>query len=507
MERPNFIVIMTDSQGANQVGAYGTPGLNTDRIDALTDHGVLFERAYTTTPICSPARAGLFTGISPHLAGPWGNHLPLGANIKTMGERFSDAGYRTAYIGKWHLEGHDYFGTGVCPPGWDPDYWFDGKNYLDELSDAEIALWRGGLQTIEDLEKHAVDAAFTWAHRNGDRAERFLREAASGDDPFLLVVSYDEPHHPFTCPPEYAREFAEYRFPLGPQAHDTLEGKPEYQREWAEASGFHFEDGHITLPLLFGCNAFVDHEIGRVLDAADAYAPENTWIIYTSDHGEIFGGHRLIGKGPALYDEITRVPLIIRPPEGHGDIAPGSVVHTPAGHLDILPTMLGLAGLDAPPILEGDDLLPIMRGGERPDRPVFMEYNRFEVEHDSFGGFFPIRGVYRDGVKLSINLFSTDELYYLKHDPGEMHNLIDDPTYHALRDDLHDLVLERMYAVRDPFRSPYWERRAWRDAGSRTLAWMGKYRPRPDDGYAPPYRDYDTGFPTKGVKVEFGGDE
>jgi uncharacterized sulfatase len=505
MQKPNFIVLITDSQGANQVGAYGTVGLQTDRIDALADRGVLFDRAYTTTPICGPARAGLFTGISPHLAGTWGNHLPLGANIKTMGNRFSDAGYHTAFIGKWHLDGHDYFGTGSVPAGWDPDYWYDGKNYLDDLSKEEIKLWRGGLVSIEDLEKNDIDASFTWAHRNSNRAQRFLKESSGKESPFLLVVSYDEPHHPFVCPPEYAREFAEYPFPLGPQAHDTLDGKPAYQREWADASGFHFTDGYIVLPLLFGCNSYVDHEIGRVVDAANRYSPHNTWIIFTSDHGEIFGGHQLIGKGPAMYEEITRIPLIMRPPLENNDIVPGRKIKTPVSHLDVLPTMLALAGMETPPILEGENMIPVMAGEERLHRPVFVEYNRFEVEHDSFGGFFPIRSVVQDDMKLSINLLSTDELYDLANDPGELNNLIDDPAYHDKRDRLHDTLLDRMYAVRDPFRTPYWERRPWRTKKSLELTWQGKYRPRPDDGYSPPFRDYDTGLPSKGVKVEFEG--
>ncbi|MCU0522688.1 MAG: sulfatase-like hydrolase/transferase, partial [Anaerolineae bacterium] len=249
--RPNFVLIMTDTQATNVVGAYGHPGLGTPNIDRLAETGVKFGRAYTTCPLCTPARAGLFTGIYPHTSGAWTNNLPLGDNIKTMGQRFSDAGYATAYVGKWHLDGHDYFGTGQCPPGWDPAYWFDGRNYLDELaregggpdrgsdrgSDRLITLWRQGLHNLEDLRANDICAEFTWAHRNGDRAIQFLKNRAqavragvgTGDrtaektrPPFLLVVSYDEPHHPFTCPPSYVERFADYDYPLGPAAFDEL---------------------------------------------------------------------------------------------------------------------------------------------------------------------------------------------------------------------------------------------------------------------------------------------
>ncbi len=195
--RPNFVLIMTDTQATNVVGAYGHPGLRTPNIDRLAETGIKFERAYTTCPLCTPARAGLFTGIYPHTAGAWTNNLPLGDNVKTMGQRFADAGYATAYIGKWHLDGHDYFGTGQCPPGWNPAFWFDGRNYLDELAkestdagrdpDDLITLWRRGLASLEDLRAHDIRAEFTWAHRNGDRAIEFLRsrtEAGRQVDPF-----------------------------------------------------------------------------------------------------------------------------------------------------------------------------------------------------------------------------------------------------------------------------------------------------------------------------------
>jgi len=520
---------MTDTQATNVVGAYGHPALCTPNIDRLAETGIKFARAYTTCPVCTPARAGLFTGIYPHTAGAWANNLPLGDNIKTLGQRFRDTGYATAYIGKWHLDGHDYFGTGICPDGWDPAYWYDGANYLSELTEDEIALWRRGLNSLEALLTHDIRAEFTWAHRVSDRAIEFLKNRESANqrmsksandelritnhespvaEPFVLVVSYDEPHHPFTCPPEYAERFAEYDYPLGPAAFDTLEGKPAHQREWAAASNVPArvrETGLARHPLYFGCNSFVDAEIGRVIDAVHTYAPDNTWIIFTSDHGEFMGAHQLTGKGPAMYEEITHIPLIVSPPSGGappGGIEGGAVNNTLVSHIDLLPTMLELAGLDVPPILEGDSLLAQVRGVEDPDKPVFVEFNRYEIEHDSWGGFQPVRCVISGQHKLVLNLHHTDELYDMQTDPAEVHNRIDDPAYAAIRDTLHDRLLEWMYAKRDPFRGAVWELRPWRN--TRRLQWRGEFRPRPADGYAPQVRDYDTGLPTRGVSVEFG---
>jgi uncharacterized sulfatase len=497
VRQPNFVFIMTDTQGANVVGTYGHPELDTPNIDGLAKTAIKFTRAYTTCPLCTPARAGLFTGIYPHTAGAWTNNLPLGDNVKTMGQRFQDGGYRTAYVGKWHLDGHDYFGTGTCPGGWEDAYWYDGKRYLSELDEEEILLWRRGLSTPRELRAHDIRPEFTWAHRVSDRAIDFL-ERRSGE-PFLLVVSYDEPHHPFTCPPEYAEKFEDYAYPLGPAAYDTLEDKPAHHREWADADGVRLEDGCARHPLYFGCNSFVDHEIGRVIDAAHAHAPENTYVIFTSDHGDMLGAHQLRGKGPAMYEEITHMPLIVEQP---GGVGAGTANSTVVSHIDLLPTMLELAGLDIPPIMEGQSIVPLLRGEEDAGRSVAIEFHRYEIEHDSWGGFQPVRCVVSDRYKLVVNLLHTDELYDLKEDPAEVNNLIDHPGYAEVRNTLHDRLLDWMYDKRDPFRGPCWERRGWRDTNR--FQWRGKFRPRPADGYAPEVRDYDTGLPTRGVKVEFG---
>lgn len=497
MQRPSFVLIMTDTQGANVVGTYRDPALSTPNIDKLAENGVKFTRAYTTCPLCTPARAAIITGIYSHTAGAWANNLPLGDNIKTMGQRFRDSAYRTAYIGKWHLDGHDYFGTGICPDGWDPAYWYDGKRYLSELTEDEVHLWRRGLTSVAQLRAHDVRAEFTWAHRVSNRAIDFLDTCA--DEPFLLVVSYDEPHHPYTCPPEYGEKFTDYAYPVGPAAHDTLGDKPAHHREWADAVDVRLEDGRFRHALYFGCNSYVDHEIGRVIDAVHARAPENTFILFTSDHGDMLGAHQLVGKGPAMYDEITRIPLIIEQPAAWGA---GTTNPTLVSHIDLLPTMLELAGLELPPILEGQSLVSQLEGEADAQREAVIEFQRYEIEHDSWGGFQPIRSILSGDYKLVINLLHSDELYNVNADPGEVDNLIDRQEFAGIRNAMHARLLDWMYERRDPFRGPCWERRPWQEA--RLFRWRGSFRPRPADGYAPEVRDYDTGLPTQGVKMEFG---
>lgn len=485
-----IVFLMTDSQGADKVGCYGLPELRTVRLDRLASQGIRFDRAYTAQPVCGPARAAIFTGTYPHTNGVLGNCVPKADNVRTIGQRLADSGFHTAYMGKWHLDGTDYFGNGICPPGWDPEYWYDIRNYLEELTPEERLRWRQDLNTPEKIHKHGITEQDTYAHRCSDRAMDFLAKHA--DEPFFLAVSYDEPHGPCTCPPPYCDMFADFDCPLGENVRDTLEGKPAHQQEWAAERKHDPEMTSFRRPMFFGSNAFVDYEIGRVLDAVDQYAPD-ALVIYTSDHGHHDFAHQLQGKGPTMYEEIVRIPFIVRwPGQGPENVA---CAH-PVSHVDIVPTLLDAAGVDVPPFLEGRSLLGTFRDVQhRPQDEIFMEFNRFELDHDGIGGFQPIRCVFDGRYKLVVNLHYTDELYDLEEDPGEMVNLVDSPDRAATRDDLHDRLLRWMNRTRDPLRGPIWERRPWR--AKRSMKWSGPTRPRPDDGYEPRVLFYRTGLPVE----------
>ena len=122
---------MTDTTRKDMVGCYGNKKMFTPNLDALAQEGIRYENAYTCQPVCGPARSAIFTGTFPHSNGMVTNGVPLGANVKTIGQRLTDNGIKCGYIGKWHLDGGDYFGLGCCPEGWDADYWYDMKCYLN----------------------------------------------------------------------------------------------------------------------------------------------------------------------------------------------------------------------------------------------------------------------------------------------------------------------------------------------------------------------------------------
>jgi uncharacterized sulfatase len=181
-----------------------------------------FERAFTTCPLCTPARSSIFTGLHPQVNGAWCNNQAPGLNIAHMGAIFRQAGYRAAHTGKWHLDGSGYFGDGEA-------------GFCEE---------------------------WIWGKRVADRAIDFLEKVCEA--PFLLVVSFDEPHAPYVPPPEYWEKFGPQDIPRPPNYLASLEGKPEMQRIHHEQlhGGRSWDEFSQGLVSFFGCNHFIDGQIG-----------------------------------------------------------------------------------------------------------------------------------------------------------------------------------------------------------------------------------------------------
>ena len=482
-----IIFIMTDTQRWDMLGCYRETGLKTPCLDKLASQGMRFERAYTTQPVCGPARSAIFSGQYPHSNGTYTNGFPMYDYVKTLGQRLRDNGFHTAYMGKWHLDGGDYFGMGRCPDGWDADNWYDMRNYLEELTDEERLLSR----QVETINNPGISREFTFGARCSGRAIDFLEK--HGDEEFFLAVSYDEPHHPFLCPEPYASMYKDFVFEKSENVCDDLTGKPDYQRAWAGQSLYEDKQAlEVRHPYLFGCNSFVDSEIGLVMDAIDRYASD-ALVIYTADHGDFLKSHSLSNKGPAAYDEIARIPLIIREPHA---IKAGTVYEKPVSHINIAPTIMEYAGLPVPKVFEGKSLVPVFSDTSTAVQDaVFIEFGRYENELDGFGGFQPLRAVFDGRFKLVINLLCSDELYDLETDPGEMQNLILSKETAQIRDALHNRLLEWMNDTVDPMRGYYWERRPWRtDARAATWKYTNMTRQREHEEYEPRRLDYSTGL-------------
>ena len=482
------ILIMTDTTRTDMLGCYGNDKMVTPNLDRMAAEGLRYENAYTCQPVCGPARSAIFTGLFPHSNGVTANALPLGDNVKTIGQRLTDGGVHCAYVGKWHLDGGDYFGLGTCPPGWDPDYWYDMRCYLEELSDAD----RVRSRQSDTAFAPDMTADFTYAHRCTARALDFLER--HGEEDFFLTVSYDEPHGPSLCPAPYNTMYDGFRFADSPSFQDDLSQKPLMQQLWAQEA-LHQSAEEINRPskklaLFLGCNSFVDAEIGAVLDKIRGTLSDPL-VIFTSDHGAMLGAHRLRMKNAAAYREVANIPLIIRG-------GARGVVREMASHIDLTPNILDYMGLPVPKLLEGKSMLPQIRDpGVAVNDVVFSEFTRYEVDHDGFGGLQMMRAAMTKRFKLVIHLMDTDEFYDLAQDPHEVHNRIGDPACAAARNALHDALLAHMDETRDVHRGYQWAVRPWRPEMRPTWSNSGCTRQRENEEYEPRQLDYDTGLPMR----------
>ncbi|MCY1151756.1 MAG: sulfatase-like hydrolase/transferase [Sphaerochaetaceae bacterium] len=489
-DKKQVVFVMTDTTRWDMLGCYGNKNMITPNLDNLAKEGVKFNKNYTTQPVCGPARSAIFTGLYPHSNGGITNTVALTQGVKTIGEYLVPNNIKSAYIGKWHLDGGDYFGNGICPEGYDKNYWYDMRCYIDELSDEEKVLSR---KESTSLENGGIDEDFTFAHRVSNRAIDFIDKHS--DEDLFLCVSYDEPHQPYLCPEPYASMYENYNFPKTPNYYDNLENKPLYQKLWAGETLYEDKDALQLKPQLFlGCNSFADYEIGRVLDKVKEKMP-NAMVIFTSDHGEALGAHSLSLKGAAVYEEIAHVPLIIKG---------GAYLKSPCGeeydhvtsHIDLVPTILDYYDIEAPLVLQGKSMRQII--GNPEDNvlrdSVFCEFHRYEIDHDGFGGIQFMRAAISDNRKLAIHLLdNTDELYDTEKDEYEMVNLIEDKLYSEDREKLHQNILDWMNDTRDPYRGYQWKCRYWNDEKPN---WDcdGYTRQRPASKGEIKQLDYDTGL-------------
>ena len=480
---------MTDTTRKDMLGCYGDARMVTPNLDKLAAEGIRFENAYTCQPVCGPARSAIFTGLFPHSNGSVANSVPLGDNVKTIGQRLHDNGISCGYIGKWHLDGSDYFGNGICPDGWDKNYWYDMRRYLEELSPEDRLKSRDPDSSYEPW----MNSGFTYASRCSDRAVRFIGE--NKDRSFFLAVSYDEPHGPFLCPAPWNTMYRDFRIEDNPAYHDNLHNKPLMQKLWAGnnlgRSSEELRRGGRHQALYLGCNSFVDEQIGRVIDSVNQLIPD-ALVIFTSDHGDMMSAHCLTGKNSTAYREIANIPLIIRGGEK------GKVVNAPSSHIDMAPTIMDYMGLPIPKILEGKSILDqIYDTKKKINDTVFLEFTRYEIDHDTFGGLQMMRAAVSSRFKLVINLLDTDEFYDMEKDPYEVNNLINNEEYSEARNRLHDQILDNMNRTRDLYRGYQWACRPWRR--DKKPDWQNDHmtRQRENEEYEPRQLDYDTGLPMK----------
>jgi len=468
-QRPNILFIMVDQARADLIGRAGHPGCPTPNLDRLEQQSLSFQRAYCTAPMCTPARGAILTGLYPALNGAnWNDATPY-RDVSMMGDVFTAGGYSAAWMGKWHLDGGFYMGHGRPDGGFEPRWWYDGRNWADDIGpDAYEHFKRYKRMPLAEKMTAALPRRDCWATRVADRAISFLAEKRdNADRPWMLGVSFDEPHQPHMAPPECYEAIDVSKLTFSGNVNASLEGKPLAQRRQRAGSVNSDEDIRSFMHSYFACMHYVDQEIGRILDHVD----DQTVVIFTSDHGEMMASHGLWSKPYHFYEESIRAPLLLSVPGRTGGQTSDQLV----SHVDILPTMIELGGVPRPEALHGRSLLPLLdgpapdwrdrllvafdRGGCRRSDP---KPNRSFPTQVGYSQFHPQRCLVEQSQKLIVNLFDTDEHYDLRNDPQEMTNLLAaDRPASGEQTAMLDRLTAEMAALHDPLASSAWRDRPW----------------------------------------------
>ena len=460
-DRPNVLLIMTDQQPISTIGCYGNSVVETPAQDRLAREGMRFDNFYIAAFPCTPSRATYLTGRYTHNHGVVANNVELDDALPSIGNTFRDAGYQTAWIGKWHLGGNMYRGltgrgpfddcwvqkrvdserdfefvqveggTGEDAPRSGFDHWIGGwkhfKAYLQttDLPDEVKNLPRVGnhqaAPSAPDRE-HSVSLLgedHHMAHFFADEMVSFLN--ANRDNSFCAVLSFYGPHLP-VCPPEpWDSMYDLDDVPLPDNYDAPLEDKPRFQ--WDNARTYvrdvwSRDEVRDYVRRYWGYVSYIDAQIEQVLNALDANGQaENTIVMFVSDHGDMVGQFGMVYKLTYCgYDTLMKVPCLVRWP---GRIEAGSVNTSLNSSVDVMPTLLDLAGMDIPDGVDGESIGGVLKGEHNVAREeIFTDLmNRGVMLRQGAWKFVlnwkPLGGDVRD----------LDELYNLADDPHEEHNL------------------------------------------------------------------------------------
>lgn len=456
----NILFLMTDQHRADTLGAYGNQLAATPVLDELARTGTRFDRWYTPTAICTPARASLLTGQAPFRHKVLANHernvgyiedLPEGTF--TFSEALRERGYNCGLIGKWHAgtdrSARDFGFDGPDLPGWHNPV--ENEDYLAYLAENGLppylisdrirgTLPNGGPGNLLAARLHQpVEATFEYylATRAIETLERYAADAASTGAPFFLALHFFGPHLPYIVPDEYFDMFDPELVELPASIAETFAGKPTVQKNYSAHWTFDtmpLEVSRKLIAVYWGYVALIDTQIGRVMDAMERLGlVDDTAVFFTCDHGEFTGSHRLHDKGPAMYEDIYRTPGIVRIPGG----VSGQVRSEFVSLLDCTATILEIAGIDPAPAVDSRSLVPLVHG----QSPEWADDIVCEFHGHHFP--YPQRMLREDRFKLVVNPDSINELYDLQADPDELLNVYDVPE-HA---DTRRRMLARLYEL------------------------------------------------------------
>ena len=472
-QKPNIVFIFSDQQRSDTMACYGNDWIKVPHLNRLADESFVFENAYVTQPVCTPARASIMTGLYPHSAGPKVNKMSLPADVPTIAELISED-YLCGYLGKWHLgddliRQHGFDEWVSTEDGHRSEY--SKREYRTLMSDYHHYLVAEGFEPDKEVDGEKIfspqlrgklPAEHQMASFLAGKAEQFIDKHNA--EPFMLYVSTFEPHPPYIGP--YDDMYDPNEIPVGPaflkvsdddsllnrergSYYTQFLGDPEQDDDEyisnsaAVENDVSTEAGWRKLRARYMANiTLVDDMVGRIISAIDkAGVADNTIVVFTSEHGEMAGDHGMLEKR-SFFEQSAKVPLLMKVPwlSKEQKIVPDSV-----SQIDLVPTLLDLAGDEQPSHLQGKSRLSVLYGDDDlASNEVFIEWNGIsdEVDDRNLGNNainnlipMPWRSIVTskiesDGQKhrWKLNLCATDqcELYDLTVDPHEMRNLFND---------------------------------------------------------------------------------
>ncbi len=505
--KPNFLIFIIDQIHPDCLGYANHPLIKTPNIDKLSQEGVNFSRTYTTQPLCMPARASLYTGLTPRGHKVRMNGIPLDTSIPTFTQSLTDSGYRTHCCGKIHLspgadvKGYDmdlfdkfdfpenrnnwlngtltdlpypYYGhesadySGGCADGtygpyldWlkkehpDKAHLFFDRITLEEPSPASKLFNRNSYKWALPADLHPA----TWV---ANKTIDYLNDSKNHKKPFCLISSIQEPHPPFAPPAEYCYKYKAEEIPAPRWRDRELDDMPPHFKAMYEedifTSGNSGESMKKTSPYrdecaihYFGLIELVDDQIGRIMKAlVENGLDDNTVVMFLADHGEALGDHGMWSKGPYHYDSVIRVPFIVRYPK---KFKQGVVCHEVTSLLDFAPTILDIANVPQPEgfipnIRETLNAPPAMPGTSLlptllGDCNLGDSSALVEMDEDYLG--FKLRTLVTKNYRLTCySGHEYGELFDLENDPDEYYNQWSNPDYDNIKCALKMKLLDKI---------------------------------------------------------------
>ena len=458
MSKPNVVFVFGDQWRAQATGYAGNPTVRTPNLDRLAQESVNFTHAVAGCPVCSPYRASMLTGQYPLRHGVFVNDVYLQPKAPSIAHAFADNGYDTAYIGKWHVDGHGR--SNYIPP--ERRQGFEYWKVLECTHSYNQSAYYAG-----DSEKKLTWEGYDAIAQTRD-AQQYIREHAGGD-PFLLVLSWGPPHAPYgTAPEEYRAMYDPAEIVLRPNVpRDEVARVMEEQakrraRRMANSPrgknvpismlrNYHSPTVEDSLAGYYAHCTALDACIGDLLDTIKACGiEEDTVFCFTSDHGDMLGSHARFKKQQP-WEESIRVPFLLRYPAllGRNGQERDTLIDAP----DIMPTLLGLSGLAIPDTVEGLDYSAHLQGGDDPSDGAallmcpqpFGQWSALTHDGREYRGLRTLRYTYTRTLDGPWLLFDNQE------DPYQLENLVDKPEHAALVRELDAWLQRRLDARGDEF--------------------------------------------------------